>query len=88
MFAVLAVIYIVNEYTHKTILVMFSYPLDRRKLILAKLLLITALVMCSMILGYICCSVFIVIVDRYKLYLKQAGGLHGKMIFHRYSLIS
>lgn len=65
LFAVLVAAYIVNEYTNKTILVMFSYPIDRRKLILAKLLLITTLVMFSMIIGYICCSIFIVLVDKY-----------------------
>lgn len=64
LFAILVVTYVVNEYTNKTILVMFSYPIDRRKLILAKLLLITALVVISMILGYICCSIFIVVVDK------------------------
>lgn len=65
LFAVLVAAYIVDEYTHKTILVMFSCPVDRRKLILAKLLLITALVMTSMMIGYICCGVFIVCVDKY-----------------------
>ena len=65
LFSVLVVSYIVNEYNHKTILVMFSYPVDRRKLIMAKLLLITLLVMVSMIIGYICCGIFIIAVDKY-----------------------
>lgn len=65
LFSVLVVTYIVNEYTDKTILVMFSYPVDRRKLIAAKLLLITLLVMFSIIIGYICCGAFIVITDKY-----------------------
>ena len=43
---------------------MFSYPIDRRKLMIAKLLLITLLVMFSMIVGYICCGIFIVIADK------------------------
>lgn len=65
LFSVMVVTYIVNEYNHKTILVMFSYPVDRRKLILAKLLLITLLVATSMIIGYICCGAFLVLVDKY-----------------------
>ncbi len=65
LFSVLVVSYIVNEYNHKTILVMFSYPVDRRKLIMAKLLLITLLVMVSMIIGYVCCGMFIIAVDKY-----------------------
>lgn len=65
LFSVMVVTYIVNEYNQKTILVMFSYPVDRRKLIMAKLFLIALLVMSSMIIGYICCGTFIVLVDRY-----------------------
>ena len=65
LFAVLVSTYIINEYNHKTILVMFSYPINRRKLMLAKLFLITLLVMFSMILGYICCGTFIVLADKY-----------------------
>ncbi|MDB6275725.1 ABC transporter permease [Clostridioides difficile] len=53
LFAVLNVAYIINEYTNKTILILFSYPLDRKKLILSKLLLITTLMISSMIVGYI-----------------------------------
>ncbi|RGH40394.1 lantibiotic ABC transporter permease [Firmicutes bacterium AM41-5BH] len=64
LFSVLVATYIINEYNHKTILVMFSYPIDRRKLMIAKLLLITLLVMFSMIVGYICCGIFIVIADK------------------------
>ncbi len=32
LFAVLNVAYIINEYTNKTILILFSYPLDRKNL--------------------------------------------------------
>lgn len=64
LFSVLVAAYIVDEYNHKTILVMFSYPIDRRKLMIAKLLLITLLVMFSMMIGYICCGAFIVIADK------------------------
>lgn len=65
LFSVLVAAYIINEYNHKTIFVMFAYPVDRRKLMLAKLLLITLLVMFSMIAGYICCGIFIVLSDQW-----------------------
>lgn len=65
LFSVLVSSYIINEYTHKTILVMFSYPINRKKLIAAKLLLITLLVMFSMVIGYICCGAFIIMADKY-----------------------
>ena len=35
LFSVMVATYIINEYNHKTILVMFSYPIDRRKLMIA-----------------------------------------------------
>lgn len=65
LFSVLVSSYIINEYNHKTILVMFSYPIDRRKLMCAKLFLIMLLVMISMLIGYICCGVFIILLDKY-----------------------
>lgn len=74
LFAVLVVAYIINEYSHKTILVMFSYPVERKKFILTKLLLIINLVMISMIIGYICCGLFIVLTDKY--FNLVAGDFH------------
>lgn len=65
LFSVLVSSYIINEYNHKTILVMFSYPIDRRKLMCAKLFLIMLLVMVSMLIGYICCGVLIILLDKY-----------------------
>lgn len=65
LFSVLVSSYIVNEYNHKTILLMFSYPINRRKLIIAKLSLITLLVIASMMIGYVCCGVFIIMADKY-----------------------
>lgn len=65
LFAVLVVAYIINEYSHKTILVLFSYPVERKKLIFAKLLLIMSLVLISMVIGYICCGLFIILIDKY-----------------------
>lgn len=65
LFSIMVVAYIINEYTQKTIFVMFTYPVDRRKLIMSKLLMITLLTAISMAVGYICCGVFLILVDRY-----------------------
>lgn len=64
LFSVLVSAYIINEYNNKTILVMFSYPINRKMLMLSKLLLIALLIISSMIVGYFCCGVFIVILDK------------------------
>ena len=50
---------VIGEYSQRTITIMFSYPLNRMKLIASKLIIIT------MAIGYICCSGYIVLVDRF-----------------------
>lgn len=80
LFSVLVSVYIINEYNHKTILVMFSYPIDRRKMMIAKLLLITLLVISSMIVGYICCGAFIVVADNFWGLI--AGEFHCSLFSH------
>ncbi|MCM1144495.1 MAG: ABC transporter permease [Blautia sp.] len=62
-FAVLVSALVISEYNHKTILLMFTYPIDRKKLIAAKLLLITLFIAVSVLVGYVCCALFIVGVD-------------------------
>ena len=44
---------------------MFSYPLNRMKLIASKLIIIMVYTAISMAIGYICCSGYIVLVDRF-----------------------
>lgn len=63
-FAVLVSALVISEYDHKTILLMFTYPIDRKKLIVSKLLIITLFMATSLLLGYLACGVFIVEVDR------------------------
>ena len=65
LFAVLTVAYVIHEYTNKTILVLFAYPVDKRRLILAKLCLVAALIAVSMTIGFLCCGAFIIWVDQY-----------------------
>lgn len=63
-FAVLNVSLVISEYSNKTILLMFTYPVDRKKLIAAKLLLTTLFIATSMAVGYILCGAFLVGLDR------------------------
>ncbi|MCM1050183.1 MAG: ABC transporter permease [Clostridiales bacterium] len=63
-FAVLVSALVISEYNNKTILLMFTYPIDRKKIIVAKLLIIMLFMAVSILLGYVCCSLFIVGIDR------------------------
>ena len=63
-FAVLVSALVISEYNNKTILLMFTYPLDRKKLIVSKLLIITLFMGISLLLGYLFCALFIVEVDK------------------------
>lgn len=56
---------VIGEYNQRTITIMFSYPLNRMKLIAAKLVIIMVYTAISMTIGYICCSGYIVFVDRF-----------------------
>ena len=54
---------VIGEYSQRTITIMFSYPLNRMKLIASKLIIIMVYTAISMAIGYICCSGYIVLVD-------------------------
>ncbi len=62
--SILTVSLIIREYTYRTIIILFCCPLNKRKLIAAKLILITAFTTASMLAGYLCCCAYIVGVDR------------------------
>lgn len=62
-FAVLVSELVISEYNNKTIFLMFTYPVDRKKMILSKLLVITIFMAVSILIGYVCCSIFIVWAD-------------------------
>ena len=51
---------VIGEYNHRTITIMFSYPLNRIKLIASKLTIIMVYTAISMTIGYICCSSYII----------------------------
>ena len=62
-FGVLVSSIIIKEYNTKTILIMFSYPIQKAKLILAKLFLISIFISLSMLIGFFACCGYTVIVD-------------------------
>lgn len=56
---------VIGEYNQRTITIMFSYPLNRKKLIASKLTIIMIYTAISMTIGYICCSSYIIFADRF-----------------------
>ena len=61
--SILTVSLVIREYTHRTIIILFCCPLNKRKLIAAKLILITAFTTVSMLAGYLCCCAWIIGAD-------------------------
>lgn len=70
---------IISEYTNRTILIMFSYPINRKRLILAKLLMISGFTVSSMLLGYICCIGYMVLLD--KIFDVMVGSFMASYIY-------
>lgn len=56
---------VIGEYNQRTITIMFSYPLNRKKLIASKLIIIMIYTAISIMIGYICCCTYIILADRY-----------------------
>ena len=56
---------VIGEYDQRTITILFSYPLNRMKLITGKLIIIMVYTAISMTIGYICCCNYIVFADRH-----------------------
>lgn len=55
---------IIGEYNNKTINILFTYPVNRRLLILGKLLIVMAITSISVAIGYVCCCSYLYIVDK------------------------
>ncbi len=54
---------VINEYSQRTITILFSYPLNKRLLIAIKMMLIMAFTAVSILFGYVCCCGYIVGID-------------------------
>lgn len=61
--AVILATIVVGEYNNRTILVLFCYPISRRKLILAKLLVVSLFTMVTMAVGFLCCTALAIFLD-------------------------
>lgn len=55
---------VIGEYNQGTITIMFSYPLNRKNLIASKLIIIMAYTAISMVVGYLLCTVYLIVADR------------------------
>ncbi len=54
---------VINEYSQRTITILFSYPLNKRLLIAIKMMLIMAFTAISILFGYVCCCGYIIGMD-------------------------
>ncbi len=54
---------VINEYSQRTITILFSYPLNKKLLIAIKMMLIMAFTAISMLFGYVCCCGYIIGMD-------------------------
>ncbi len=61
--SVLTVKIIIGEYKNRTILVMFSYPISRKKIIIAKLTIICIFTITSILIGDLLCTAYVIGLD-------------------------
>ncbi len=54
---------VINEYSQRTITILFSYPLNKKALIAAKMIIISIFTAIAILLGYICCCGYIIGMD-------------------------
>lgn len=64
-YGVLVSTIIIKEYNARTILIMFSYPVDRKKLIGAKLLIISSFIALSLAAAYFLCCGYVIAIDHF-----------------------
>ena len=63
--AVLTTKIIMDEYKNRTILNMFTYPINRKKIIIAKLLVIVLFTMIAILIGDLVCTAYVMILDSF-----------------------
>lgn len=63
--SVLTARFVIGEYDRRTIILLFSYPLNRKGLIAGKLMIIMVYTAISVMMGYICCTGYMIIADNY-----------------------
>jgi ABC-type transport system involved in multi-copper enzyme maturation permease subunit len=63
---------VIDEYRNKTITVLFTYPIQRKKLLVAKLLLVSLLTFFVVLISNLLVAALFLIMDAYHHYLPQA----------------
>lgn len=76
--AILMSTLVISEYNNKTILVMFTYPIDRYKIMRAKLLLLCLITIAGLTFGYFCTIAHVMILDRFFDVIQ--GQFYGKAL--------
>lgn len=61
--SVLTSSFIISEYNQRTITILFSYPLNKKLLVAAKMIIITTFTAAAMLFGYVCCCGYIIGMD-------------------------
>ena len=73
--SVLTARFVIGEYDRRTIILLFSYPLNRKGLIAGKMMIIMVYTAVSVMMGYICCTGFMINVSMSQSFSKQANNL-------------
>ena len=73
---------IIGEYRDKTILVMFSYPVSRKKLMTAKLIIVVIFAMACILISDVLCILYVVILESFVNVV--AGNFNFSYIFNEY----
>lgn len=71
----LAAKHIVGEYIDRTILILFTYPIRREKIILSKLIMLCSFTGISIFVGYLFCYIYILVAEKYFDVLKDSISL-------------
>lgn len=63
--SVLAAKHIVGEYVDRTILILFTYPIQREKIIVTKLIMLCSFTGISIFVGYLFCYIYVLVAEKY-----------------------
>lgn len=54
---------VISEYNNKTIMILFCYPVSRKKLMITKLLMVSIFTIIAMTISYLCCTFYLIGMD-------------------------
>lgn len=79
--AVLTAKIMISEYKNKTILVMFTYPISRRKIIISKMFIVVGFTMISILIGDLVCSSYMIILNSFT------HVIYGEFVFENFMIV-